>query len=103
MEPLDWWAKENIRMDRLAKDHWKRTHCNPVPNQRFKHEKWSIWFQGEKLAKFTKDLVHEKIAEETSKGYWMDHKEHVVTEEAWDDINWKACKEALSKSSMGRR
>ena len=93
---LDWWAKENIRMDLAAKRHWRKTHKNPTPNHQFKHEKWAIWINGEKLSNFQKEPVHDRIGEQQLKDCWQ--KKHGMTDRTWDEINWDASKSAMKEN-----
>ena len=67
---LDWWACQNIRMDHLAKRHWRSTHTNILANHMFKHKPWAITVLGEKLSSFNKETIHEQTNAEAVTKYW---------------------------------
>jgi len=71
-QSLDWWALQNIRMDRLAKQYWKTTRSRPKANQVFQYEAWAVSIHGQKLSSFQKEAVHERTHGEAIKTYWQE-------------------------------
>ena len=64
---LDWWARQNIRMDARAKKYgrkWKGQVLEPI---QLSTEQWSITVNGLKHASFNKEEIYELRKEEASK------------------------------------
>ena len=100
---LDWWARQNINMDRAAKQHWKDTKQSTPPNLPFKHEQWAISIQGQKLSSFDKDLVYERVASADVIKYWKEKKSNPIEDEVFDSMNWPASKVAIKERPQGKQ
>ena len=100
-QTLDWWAKQNIAMDKRAKAFWKQTKHNTPPNHRFKHETFAVLMAGTKLSCFRKEWVHNRTNQKPIKDYWQ--KKQAITDDQWDDINWDAAQKASKEQSLGKR
>ena len=100
---LDWWARQNINMDRAAKQHWKDTKQSTPPNLPFKHEQWAMSIQGQKLSSFDKDLVYERVASADVIKYWKEKKSNPIEDEVFDSMNWPASKVAIKERPQGKQ
>jgi hypothetical protein len=68
---LDWWALQNIAMDRQARRHWRQTRHQTPPNIMFSQETYAILVAGSKLSSFKKQLVHATTNERPIREYWQ--------------------------------
>ncbi len=82
---LDWWARQNIRMDQKAKRYWKKHKRNPRQAQALAHEMFPITIRGTKLSHLDKELAYELICTQKIKRYWC--KKDSIPIERYDDIN----------------
>jgi hypothetical protein len=98
---LDWWALQNIRMDRKAKRHGKKNKGNALGPLRLSTERWAFTVKGEKHACMNKKAVYEILREDKIKTYRQ--KKDGITNDAWGDINWKASKVALKEQPRGMK
>ena len=96
---LDWWAKQNIRMDAKAKRHWKRTKGSVHHNLQFSRERWAIWLSGNKLSSFKKERLYEHTNQGPVQQYWQ--QKNNLDQPTWATINWEASREALAERQTG--
>jgi hypothetical protein len=73
------------------------------PNQRFKHEAYSVLLAGNKLSSFSKGSVYEQTNEKPIRDYWLSTKKHVPDDQTFDNVNWKAAQVAHREQPLGRR
>ena len=98
---LDWWALQNIEMDRSAKAYWWKTQNDPLPNMSFPREGWHIWHRGYKLTRFRKHEVYERVNDHPIRQYW--ERKSAITNHIFPKVNWEAVGKIFSESSIGER
>ena len=100
-KPLDWWALQNIAMDEAAKDYWQLTHTLGSTNHMLKHEFFAAAVAHVKLTSFNKEAVHSSTNEAPIRSYWQT--KHSISDQQWEDINWKAAQAAHHELPVGQR
>jgi hypothetical protein len=96
---LDWWARQNIRMDQKAKRFWRRHSKNPRPAQPMSTLPVSIQIGDHLLTHLHKDSAYEEINAEAILDYW-ERKDGIPLEKK-AQVNWKASKQALKEQPRG--
>jgi hypothetical protein len=98
---LDWWALQNIAMDRQVRRHWRQTRHQTPPNIMFSQETYAVLVAGTKLSSFKKQLVHATTNERPIREYWQE--KQGISDVLFEDINWKAAQASQRAASLGRR
>ena len=107
---MDIWTLLNIEMDHLAAEHMARHSHEDQPNIPLPHERITIWIDSAKLAHFDKHELYEKVygrtgTDENDKRTWTSRKfwqtREQLTDEAMDNIHWKALGKAIRKAPQG--
>ena len=98
---LDWWAKQNVRMDSMAKQYWRKHRNNPRPAHQLQHERIAISVKNEKMARFDKTEVQEFVTKPGLQTYWK--KKDKLTERGFNDTHWEASDQAIKEHPRGKR
>jgi hypothetical protein len=96
---LDWWARQNIRMDQKAKRFWRKHSKNPRPAQQMSTLPVTIQIGDHLLTHLHKETAYEEINAEAILDYW-ERKDGIPTEKT-HQVNWKASKLALKEQPRG--
>jgi hypothetical protein len=100
-QPLDWWARQNVRMDKMAKAYMVQTAHLPDYQQLVNQDAWALQI-GTKIGhRFHVREVYEQIYEPIVREYWQ-HK-HDLHPGAWNTINWDAAAQAAQQLPQGMR
>jgi hypothetical protein len=88
---LDWWAIQNIWMDKLAKLYWLHLHCHPTeaikkPPGPFPMEGWTFWLNDEKLSNFHQHTLYNCLCHNNCIQWWIDH--GCLTPNGAGYLNW---------------
>ena len=97
---LDWWARQNIRMDQRAKRFWRLHKHNPRHNHKLPNENIAIFFKDRKLHSLDKKQMHEFLTEKVMKQFWVKDKKD-LKEEHWPMADWTANKTAIKEQPKG--
>jgi hypothetical protein len=100
-DSLDWWGRQNVRMDAKAKLHWKRTAKQAVPNLVIGRDQWSIAIKEIIHYNCSLDRIYDDIHETTIRDYWA--KKGHIPWDRWREINWKAQDLASRKLPPGSK
>ena len=84
-----------------AKKFWRKHKETPRPAHKLQNEKVAIYWKGTKLAKFSKQEVHELVMEDKVQHYWQE--KDGLTKQAFDDTNWDASNQTLKEQPKGMR
>jgi hypothetical protein len=98
---LDWWARQNIRMDQKAKRFWNKHSKNPRQAQPMSTLPVSIQIGDHLLTHFHKETVYEELHAGPILAYWA--KKDDIPPEALTVVNWRASKLALKEQPRGLR
>ncbi len=99
-EDLDQWARLNIEMDSLAKQHIAIAKQRPW-NFLIKQEPWSIWLGDIKLVKNLHSNLYNFVHSEEAESYWTAKQR--ITPAQVSSINWEAIKGTMSQEKRRRR
>ena len=105
-EELTEMEQANVRMDRRAKDHWKRQHeaaeSKPEPPiHNLFLAPWTAWINGTMVVKAWKESLHDHCAGIEALKYWTAKKR--FGEEDAKTVDWEATKKAMTTSTIGQR
>ena len=100
-ERLDWWARQNIRMDQAAKRHWNKHRRGQPQELPLAHDSFPITVRGKKLSNFNKETVWELYHNTKIKEYWEDKDN--LNPEKYKQVNWQASKTAQKETSRAMR
>ena len=96
---LDWWARQNIRMDQRAKMHLRKHEHTPLIQTNLAHEMLPVWIGDAKMTHFPKELIHELTCTKVIKRYWC--RKDSISPEQYESINWTAAKKSLQEAPRG--
>ena len=101
---LDWWARQNEKMDSLAKDYWNqcmREQKECFPGHILHHENTAVFIEGVKLATCEKQDFHYELECPTTMKYWKTKMK--IAYEAIYDINWEVITKAVKRFQPGMK
>ncbi|HEY9817964.1 MAG TPA: hypothetical protein V6D20_19475, partial [Candidatus Obscuribacterales bacterium] len=97
---LDPWAQLNVQCDEQAKAHCTACSNHIKPNIRFKHEKWSLSLDHNKLTGVNVPNLYAQIYKPTL-AYWAS--KHGITPQVWDLLDQQALKRAMKRIPLGKQ
>jgi hypothetical protein len=97
---LDRWEQLNVKMDTLAKSHWRMINQQQRPyfDLPTGHE-WSIWHQGKRLVQWNEKIAQQLIHETSATSYWT--KKHRIPNE--NQPAWQAIYQAYSSTTLYKK
>ena len=98
---LDWWARQNIAMDAMAKEHWAFTHgTRAQPRlERIEDEVWPLFCHGRKVVSTLTKTLDRALNGAKATEYWTVQKAQKGDGEVLP-VDWAAY--AKATASMGR-
>jgi len=98
---LDWWARQNVKMDKKAKKLLHKTRSHPRHVQTFRHQGWSLSHQGRHLAHCRKGQMYHLLTGSAVTKHWQAR--HEINLEAHSKIYHGAIKLAHKTMPQGKR
>ena len=98
---IDWWGKQNDKVDTLAKYYLKQCEISKRTNVpiRLWYEKWAVYVDRVKLSTFDKTTMYTYLRKDRILKYWLEHSDFPVYRP--EEIDWEPCRLATKRVKPG--
>jgi hypothetical protein len=98
---MDWWARQNQKVDRNAKAFLRKCKLNKRPHRpvRLLYEKWALYIQGVKQSKINKNSLYASLFAPRTLSYWEKH--HNIKINPLTTVDWEPSRLAMAKLPQG--
>ena len=98
---IDWWGKQNDKVDTLAKFYLRQCQASKQPNVpvRLWYEQWAIYVDQVKMSTFDKTTMYTYLRKDRMLKYWREHSDFPVYR--LEEIDWEPCRLAVKQVKPG--
>ena len=99
---LDWWERQNVRMDLKAKEHMRNTMHQNNSNILIGQNHWTVRVGQDFPHNCDLDDLYDRIYTPIIQKYWCIQRQQISLTE-WPNINWEACELAAKKLTIAQQ